>query len=181
MKRDSDGVRPSSGAATWHCAGHWRNRERLLVERCCGRGRPHSERWLFRQALSVFSHPFRVEKICLMFTGGIARGLAQPPANIFHSYAVIRGTPSIPHCPRKCRTTSLSAWISGSKELFHLTASDCKTAGNTFPPRVCRTILSTHHQRRFPSSHFCHPMNRAWRLPSRRVATTLAVAESSLG
>ena len=48
---DSDGVRPSSGAATWHCESHWRNRERLLVEHCCGRGRPHSERWLFRQAL----------------------------------------------------------------------------------------------------------------------------------
>ena len=51
VKPNSDGVRPSSGAATWHCERHWRNREHLLVGHCCGRGRPHSERWLFRQAL----------------------------------------------------------------------------------------------------------------------------------
>ena len=51
VKIDSDGVRPSSGAATWHCGSHWRNRVRLLIEHCCGRGRPHSERRIFTQAL----------------------------------------------------------------------------------------------------------------------------------
>ena len=52
VKPNSDGVRPSSGAATWHCEGHWRNRKCLLVEDCCDRGRPHSESRPFNQALS---------------------------------------------------------------------------------------------------------------------------------
>ena len=60
VKTNSDGVRPSSGAATWHCDSHWRNRERWLVVHCCGRGRPHSERRLFKQALTAV---FRIQTI----------------------------------------------------------------------------------------------------------------------
>ena len=51
VKTISDGVRPSSGAATRHCESHWRNWERWRVVQCCGRGRPHSESRLFRQVL----------------------------------------------------------------------------------------------------------------------------------
>ena len=51
LKIDSDGVRPSSGAATWQREGHWRSREHLLVGHCCGRGRPHSG--VFKQAFTL--------------------------------------------------------------------------------------------------------------------------------
>ena len=74
---DSDGVRPSSGAATRHCEGRWRIQERWLVVHCCGRGRPHSGSRLFKQLLRSF----------VMFIGLMSCRCQRTAARFGHSCA----------------------------------------------------------------------------------------------
>ena len=52
FEKSAGGVRPSSGAATWYCDRCWKNRTRLIIERCCARGRAHSVRVNFREQAS---------------------------------------------------------------------------------------------------------------------------------
>ena len=93
-------------AAMWHSERYWRNRERLLIGHCCGRGRPHSERWFLRQALTnasalgkksvagkmIYFGARQKYSVAGSRCGGIGR---RARLKIWYSYECVGSTPSV--------------------------------------------------------------------------------------